>query len=107
MRGLTLIAATGDSERLRAALTIAAAHAALGGRTRLYCHERAVALLAGGDPGTASLLSTALEIGVHVIACQTGLSLAGLAQADLPPDVETGGLVGLLADLGDDRLDTV
>lgn len=103
MRGLTLIAATGDPERFRAALTIAAAHAALGGRTRLYCHEGAVALLVRGEP----LVATALEIGVHVIACQTGLSVAGLAQPDLPEGVETGGLVGLLADLGDDRLDTV
>ena len=118
MRGLTLIAATGDPERLRAALTLASAHAALGARTRLYAHEGAVTLLAGDDmdagalaakglPGRAQLIAIALESGVAIIACQTGLSLAGLAQADLPAGIETGGLVGLLAELGDDRLDTV
>ena len=103
VRGLTLIVATGDSERFRAALTIASAHAALGGRTRVYCHEAAVALLADREP----LLATAIETGAAIIACQTGLALAGLAETDLLRGVETGGLIGLLADLGDDRLDTV
>jgi predicted peroxiredoxin len=103
MRGLTLIAATGDPERFRAALTIASAHAALGGRTRLYLHEGAVALLVNPDP----LVATALETGVAIIACQTGLAGAGLAHSDLPAGVEAGGMVGLLAMLGDDRLDTI
>ena len=119
MRGLILIVATGDGERFRAALTIAAAHAALGGRARVYCHERAVALLgpsedldvallaAHGLPGRAALIATALATGVEIAACQTGLALAGLAETDLPEGVETGGLIGLLADLGDDRLVTV
>lgn len=118
MRGLTLIVATGNAERFRAALTIASAHAALGGRTRLYCHEAAVGLLAGNDeglaelhakglPDRAALIATALESGVAITACQTGLALAGLTEGDLPGGVETGGLVGLLADLGDDRLDTI
>lgn len=105
MRGLTLIVATGDRERFRAALTLASAHAALGGRTRVYCHEGAVVLLASGDD--AALVATALETGAALIACQTGLALAGLAEADLPEGVETGGMVGLLASLGDDRLDTI
>jgi predicted peroxiredoxin len=118
MRGLTLIVATGDPERFRAALTLASAHAALGGRTRIYCHEAAVALLAGDDPDAAmlharglpsraQLIATAIESGAAILACQTGLALAGLAETRLPAGVETGGLVGLLADLGDDRLDTV
>ena len=118
MRGLTLIVATGDAERFRAALTLAAAHAALGGRTRVYCHEGAVALLCGHDPDAAELvarglpsraelIATAIESGVEIIACQTGLALAGLEETALPRGVETGGLVGVLADLGDDRLDTV
>lgn len=102
MRGLTLIVATGDPERFRAALTLAAASAALGARTRVYCHESAVALLARPDP----LLATAMETGAAIIACQTGLADAGLEAGDLPVGVETGGLVGLLADLGDDRLTT-
>lgn len=118
MRGLTLIVATGDAERFRAALTIASAHAALGGRTRVYCHEASVELLARTDedvttlhakglPDRATLIATAVESGVAITACQTGLALAGLVESDLPAGVETGGLVGLLATIGDDRLDTI
>lgn len=107
MRGLTLIAVTGDAERFRAALTIAAAHAALGGRTRLYCHEGAVACFAAADEDIAALARTALDCGANIIVCQTGLAEAGLAEAALPAGVATGGLVGLLAELDDDRLVTV
>lgn len=119
MRGLTILVAAGDAERFRAALTLASAHAALGGRARLFCHEHSVALLAGGDdpeaaelarhglPDRPALIDTALATGVTIIACQTGLALAGLAETDLPAGVETGGMVGVLGGMGDDRLVTV
>ena len=103
MRGLTLLIATADPTRLRAALTLASAHAALGGRTRVYFHEEAVPLLITGDP----LIATALETGATLIACQTGLGAAGLEATALPPGVETGGLISVLAELGDDRMDTI
>ena len=103
MRGLTLLIATADPARLRVALTLASANAALGGRTRVYFHEEAVPLLATGDP----LIATAIETGATLIACQTGLAAAKLSADELPAGVETGGLIGLLADLGGDRLDTV
>jgi hypothetical protein len=41
---------------------------------------------------------------VAIIACQTGLALGDYDAAALDPRVETGGLVGLMASLGDDRL---
>lgn len=116
MRGLTLIVATGDVERFRAALALTCAHAALGGRTRLYAHEGAVPLLVpGADPGDAALparglatrsqlLAEAREAGVALIACQTGLAANGVPFDLLPPGVEPGGLISLLADLGEDRL---
>lgn len=119
MLGLTILVATADVERFRAALSLACAHAALGGRTRLYCHEAAVALLVpGADPGNgalagmglatrAQLLTEALESGVTLIACQTGLAATGIAFDTLTAGVEPGGLVSLLADLGDDRLVTL
>ena len=100
LRGLTIIVATADAERFDAALTLASAHAALGGRTRLYCHDRAVGLLIGSAP----LLATAREIGVALVACQTGLANAGIAHDSLPPATEAGGMVGILAALDDDRL---
>lgn len=119
MRGLTILAATADIERFRAALSLACAHAALGGATRLYCHEAAVALLVpGADAGDdalaarglatrAQLLAEALDGGVTLIACQTGLAAQGIAFDTLAPGVESGGLVSLLAALNDDRLVTL
>ena len=119
MRGLTIIAATADSERFRAALSLACAHAALGGRARLYCHEGAVRLLlpgedpddaqriAAGLPTRAQLLHEAVESGVALIACQTGLAAAGIPFDTLPPGIAPGGLVSLLAELGEDRLVTL
>ena len=103
MRGLTLLIATAEPARLRAALTLASANAALGGRTRVYFHEEAVPALLTGEP----LIATALETGALLIACQTGLAAANLTADRLPEGVETGGLISLLADLGDDRLDTI
>lgn len=119
MRGLTIIAATADSERFRAALSLACAHAALGGRARLYCHEAATGLLLGGEdpedaqriaaglPTRAHLLNEALASDVTLIACQTGLAAAGIPFNTLPTGIEPGGLVSLLAGLGDDRLVTL
>lgn len=118
MSGLTIIVATADSERFRAAMTLATAQAALGGRVRVYCHERAVALLriapdddgavlaASGLPDRPALIAMAIDGGVALIACQTGLALADLEIGGLAVGVEAGGMVGLLASLGDDRLAT-
>lgn len=119
MRSLTIVAATGDAERFRAALSLACAHAALGGSARLYCHEAAVALLVPGDDpddaeraakglaSRAQLLAEAVESGVALIACQTGLAAEGIAFDALAAGVEPGGLVSLLATLGEDRLVTL
>ncbi|MEH3041737.1 MAG: DsrE family protein [Sphingomonas paucimobilis] len=111
MRGLTIIVAAPDPDRLRAALTVACANAALGGRTRVYLHEAAVELLATnapaphGLPNLTDLRTVAGESGVELIACQTGLALAGLS-ADTQR-VAAGGLIDLLATLQDDRLVTL
>lgn len=118
MRPLTIIVTTGDAERLRGALMLASAQAALGGGARLFLQLDAVALLrqpiaalrdaahiSAGLPTLASLLDEALAIGVTVIACQSGLALHGLTASDLPQGVDVGGPIGVLADLTDeDRL---
>lgn len=117
---LTILLAAEDAPRARAALSLALAQAALGGRVRLYAHERAVAALVAvpradddsvvlaesGLPDRCAMLDMAVESGVTLIACQTGLAMAGLTIGDLAPGVEAGGLVGLLATMGDDRLVT-
>jgi len=109
-RPLLLIATTDDAERLRGALTVACAEAALGGAARLFLQLDAVALLrapiaaprdaahaAQGLPMLAALLDNALALGVEVIACQSGLTLAGIEADSLDPRIEMGGPVGVLA----------
>ncbi len=108
VRGLTIVVAGADGDRLRAALTMACAAAALGGRARVYLHEAAVAAFAGdtpapvGQPTLGELRDIAAESGVALIACQSGLALAGLAADAI--GVSGGGMIELLASLGDDRL---
>lgn len=117
MNGIAIILTRDDPAALRAALTIASAAAALGQRGRIYLHEAAVAMLcrpiahagdaeyrARGLPDLAGVLEVALSMDVAVIACQTGLALGDHDAAALDPRVETGGLVGLMANLGSDRL---
>ncbi|WP_374142087.1 hypothetical protein [Sphingomonas sp.] len=50
MTGLTIIVASTDAARFRAAMTTALAQAALGDSVRLYCHEASVALLSRAPP---------------------------------------------------------
>jgi len=116
MRGLTILIPTPDRVRFRAALSLACAQGALGARVRLFCHEEAVSLLADradldhadlaerGLPAIPDLIAAARDIGVTLMVCQTGLSAAALGAEDLYSGVETGGAVGVLATLDDDRL---
>ncbi|HEV2746177.1 MAG TPA: DsrE family protein [Allosphingosinicella sp.] len=117
MRGLTIIVAGADPARLHAALSLAAAQAALDRPARIFLQGDAVGLLrqplaapddarhsAAGLPTLAELLHEAAALGVTVTACQSGLALAGLQSTDLPDGVATGGLVELLATGGDDQL---
>lgn len=116
MRGLTVLIPTPDRVRFRAALSLACAQGALGGRVRVFCQEEAASLLADrpdpdraeltgrGLPAIPDLIGAARDIGVTLMVCQTGLSAASLGSEDLYPGVETGGVVGVLATLADDRL---
>jgi predicted peroxiredoxin len=86
--------------RLTTALTLAAAAAALGRDVTMLFDGASVAALAPPGP----LLTTALELGVRVNACQTGLADAGIDVARLPQGVTTGGMIGFLAAAGDAQL---
>ncbi len=109
MRPLRIVVATAEAERLRGALVLAAAQAALGGESALFLQLDAVALLrtpiaaprdaahqAAGLPALAALVEEAIGLGVTITACQSGLALAGLVADDLPHGVEIGGPVGFL-----------
>lgn len=115
MRPLTIVVTTADAERMRGALTLAAAQAALGGGATLFLQQDAVALLrepigAPGDarhrdaglPTLVRLMEDAMALGVAIVACQSGMDLAGLRGTDLPPGVSGGGPVSLLQALPDD-----
>jgi predicted peroxiredoxin len=117
MRGLTIVVAEAATGRAHAALSLAAAQAAMGGRARVFFHADAVALLrppvtapedahhtAAGLPTLAALIDEALALGVELTACQTGLALSGTSAAGLDGRIGFAGMVGVLADLGDDRL---
>lgn len=117
MRGLTIIVATADPARLHAALSVAAAHAALDRPTRMFLQGEAVVLLrspirwaederysASGLPTLGELLAEAAAIGVRITACQSGLALALMELNDLPPGIDTGGILELLTRHGADQL---
>lgn len=115
VRGLTIVVAGADAGRLRTALELAAANAALGGAARLFLDSAAVALLGRPDPADATyqaaglptrteLIATALDLDVAVTLCQSGIALAGIDLAALDPRIAAGGLTALLATLGEDRL---
>lgn len=100
---------TPDAERMRGALVLTAAQAALGGAATLFVQLDAVALLRvpiiaprdaahrnAGLPDIATLLADAQALGVAVIACQSGLALCGMKADALPAGVEVGGPVSFL-----------
>ena len=117
VRGMTIVLVEPAPERFRGALTLAAAQAALGGRTRLFCQGAAVALLvppigapgdvrhaAAGMPTLPELFEEALGLGIEFIACQSGLHLTGTDASTLDPRIAVGGPVSVLQTLGEDRL---
>lgn len=109
MRDLRIIVATADAERLRGALVLAAAQAALGGQAAIFLQLDAVSLLrqpiaapedaahlAAGLPTLAMLIDEALGLGVIILACQSGLALSDLSAQDLPEGIEVSGPIGFL-----------
>ncbi|APL95860.1 peroxiredoxin [Sphingobium indicum] len=115
MRELRIVVATADAERLRGALVIAAAQAALGGGAAVFLQLDAVGLLrmpveaprdeahrAAGLPSLAMVIEEALGLGVTLLACQSGLALCGMTADDLPKGVEVGGPVGFLQQTGEE-----
>jgi predicted peroxiredoxin len=116
-RALALVIGSLAEDRLHAALSIAAAAAALGRRVEIFFHAGAVAALApgaafagdaqladAGVPTIADLLETAAALGVGITACQSGLALTGIDAGGLGATVRAGGLVDFLGRDGDAEL---
>lgn len=113
MPGLNIIVLTDDAERFRGALTLALANQALGANSRIFLQLDAVRLLdrtapaprdaehaAQGLPLLGQLIGEALEDGVAMIVCQSGLALAGLEADILDPRIGVGGPVSFLQSIG-------
>jgi len=117
VRGLTIVIAEASTARFRSALTLALAQIALGGAACIFLDGAAVALarialpatdddmhIAAGLPSLAELRDEALDAGMRLVLCQSGLALTDSAAEDHDPRAEFGGMVGVLAAIGDDRL---
>ena len=118
MRELRIVVTTADAERLRGALVLASAQAAVGGAASIFLQLDAVALLrqpiaapmdeahaASGLPTLGALIGEAVALGVHISVCQSGLVLSEITAAMLPPGVATSGPVSFLQETRDeDRL---
>ncbi len=112
---LALLLVGDDPARLRAGLTFGRAEVALGGTARLFLQGAAAALLrppvadprdadwlAAGEPDLASLLDAALDDGVAVSLCQSGLAMAGMDARTLDKRIALTGPIAFLADAGPD-----
>lgn len=118
MSRLNIVVLTQDVERFRGALSLALAHAALGREARLFLQLDAVRLLASsvvaprdeeyraaGLPSLKTLLEEAMDAGVAIIACQSGMTLASVNAADLDPRIAAGGPISFLQSIdASDRL---
>lgn len=115
MRRLKIVILTDDAERLRGALAMAAAQAALGMDAEIFFQMDAVALLcpgatapqdaahqAAGLPSLAQLIDDALAVGVRLIVCQSGLALVGIGSAALDSAIVTSGSVSFMQSVADD-----
>ena len=115
MRELRIVVTTADAERLRGALVLASAQAALGGAASIFLQLDAVSLLkrpvtapgdvahgAAGLPMLGALIDEAIELGVSIRACQSGLALTGLTVDALPAGVEPSGPVSFLQETSDE-----
>ncbi|MBZ6377474.1 hypothetical protein B5C34_04745 [Pacificimonas flava] len=110
-RGLTLVVLSDEHARVHGGLTLAATAAAMGRSVQVFFQGEAVrAVLAdrcwAKDPslrehGIATvrqLLDQCSELGVRLVACETGIHQTGARQRGLYAAVETGGLVGALTE---------
>ncbi|MBB5987618.1 DsrE family protein [Sphingobium lignivorans] len=110
---LALVVVSADPVRLRAALAMARAEVALGSEARIFLQGEAAALLrppvtapqdpawqAAGEPSLARLLDAALDDGVTISLCQSGLAMAGMDARQLDRRIELSGPVAFLAAAG-------
>jgi predicted peroxiredoxin len=112
---LAILLVTRDPARLRAALTLGRAEVALDGSARLFLQGEAAELLrppvteprdaawiAAGEPALADLLDAALDDGVQISLCQSGLAMAAMDARALDRRIALSGPLAFLAEAGPD-----
>jgi predicted peroxiredoxin len=120
LQPLTLIIAEPRDERVWAALSLAASAAAQGRNVTLFLSGLAAVIglkdyHATGDSKrsaycvatVAELLESCIELGVRIIACQTGLHLTEHCADELHIAVEAGGMMSALAAHGDAQISLI
>ena len=109
---LAILLVSDDPARLRTALTLARTQIALGGTAHIFLQGEATPLLrspvsslrdadwlAAGEPTLATLLDEALEDGVAISLCQSGLAMADIKAHELDPRLIFSGPVAFLASI--------
>ena len=107
---LAILLVSDDPARLRTALTLARTEIALGGTAQIFLQGEAAPLLrspitsprdadwlAAGEPNLATLLDEALEDGVAISLCQSGLAMANIKAHELDSRLTFSGPVAFLA----------
>lgn len=108
-RGLNLMFLDDTHARVHGGLSLACAAAALERSVRLFfqgeavaaastsrCYADDMALREAGIPTIGDLFRELAELGVPMIACETGMHRCGVTVDTLRTGVETGGLVAFL-----------
>lgn len=118
MRGLVIIwEGVETTSRIQLMFEMALVHRALGGAVTLFVSTGALPQFErdsrpikrpspnpSGPELCALLRNEALEAGVRIIVCQSGLAHHKINIEKLDPRVEAGGLTGIMQGSGDDRL---
>ena len=118
-RPLGILLISGGAERAHYAFVLAAGAAALGRPVVVFAtNEGTRALCAdiarlddvprpAGVAGLAELRAASVELGVRLIACETGMLMAGIAPSALLDGVEVAGVATFLAAVGDGQMLTL
>ena len=117
--GVLLI--SGGHERVHYAFMMAAGAAAIGRDVVIFatndgCHgltdaasdvPREAEIEATGVPGIAILRAACAELGVRLIACESGLRMAGMDRSVLSAGVEVAGITSFLVAVGAGQIVTL
>jgi len=115
--GILLI--SGGPERAHYAFLLAAGAAALGRKVIVFATNEGTRALCtdiagldaqprpAGVAGLAELRAASVDLGVRLVACETGLLMAGIEASKLLDGVEVAGVATFLAAVGDGQMLTL